>query len=83
MQIWITVFPCSLCRRLLLNKLRKALIMVNKGLGFFYPYSLYSLGMRANNPQMKIDVRAILVSCVLYGVIFCALSVTAQHRRSQ
>ena len=59
------------------------LLMVNKGLGLFFPYSLYSLGMRANNPQMELDSRAFLLSCALYIVIFCALSVTALHRRSQ
>ena len=59
------------------------LLAANKGLGLWYPYSLYSLGMRANNPQMEIDLRAFTVSCVLYLVLLSGLSIAALRRHEQ
>lgn len=59
------------------------LLIVNKGLGSWYPYSLYSLGMRANNPQMEIDIKVFAASCILYFLLFSALSVALLRRHEQ
>lgn len=59
------------------------MLIVNKGAGLFYPYSLYSMGMRANNPQMTIDLKLFAVSCICYTVLFCGLSVTGLRRHEQ
>ncbi len=59
------------------------MLIVNKGAGLFYPYSLYSIGMRANNPQMEIDLRVFVVSCICYIVLFCGLSVAGLRRHEQ
>lgn len=59
------------------------LLFTNKGFGLFYPYSLYSIGMRANNPQMEIDLRLFTVSCICYTALFCGLSVIGLKRHGQ
>lgn len=51
------------------------LLITNKGLGCFYPYSLYPIGMRANNPNMEIPLGQFLSGCVVYILICCAVSV--------
>lgn len=51
------------------------LYMTNHGYGMRYPYSLYCLGMRANNPNMEISVSTLIVNSLGYIIIFAALSV--------
>ncbi len=51
------------------------LLITNKGLGCFYPYSLYPIGMRANNPNMELPAGQFLSGCVVYILICCAVSV--------
>ena len=51
------------------------LLITNKGLGLRYPYSLYSMGMRANNPNLELDISAHLSNSAAYIIIFVALSV--------
>lgn len=51
------------------------LLITNKGLGLFYPYSLYALGMRANNPQMELAVGQFLSGCIVYILLCCIVSV--------
>lgn len=50
------------------------MMMTNKGSGLYYPYSLYSIGMRANNPNLELDVSVFFISCIVYILL---LSVTA------
>ncbi len=59
------------------------LLAGSQGLGLFYPYSLYSFGMRANNPQMEIDGKVFVLSCVFYAVLFCGLSVAGLQRHER
>ena len=59
------------------------LLAGSQGLGLFYPYSLYSFGMRANNPQMEIDGKVFVLSCVFYAVLFCGLSVAGLRRHER
>lgn len=49
--------------------------ITNKGLGLRYPYSLYSIGMRANNPNRVLDVTDHLINSACYIILFVALSV--------
>ena len=56
------------------------LLMTNKGLGLRYPYSLYCVGMRANNPNLELDVSALLSNSAIYILIFVALSIFYLHR---
>lgn len=49
--------------------------VTNKGLGLRYPYSLYSIGMRSNNPNLELDAAAHLASSAVYIIIFATLSV--------
>ncbi|MCM1268478.1 MAG: ABC transporter permease [Bacteroidales bacterium] len=51
------------------------LAITNKGLGLFYPYSLYAIGMRANNPFMELDVGQFLSGCIAYILLCGILSV--------
>lgn len=57
------------------------LLITNKGMGLCYPYSLYSIGMRANNPNMALDVSTHLVNSLAYICIFTALSVLWLRKR--
>ncbi|MCM1387981.1 MAG: ABC transporter permease [Bacillus sp. (in: Bacteria)] len=58
------------------------LVMTNQGWGLYYPYSLYSLGMRANNPQRALDIKVFTISSILYIVLFSAISVYALRKHS-
>lgn len=51
------------------------LLITNKGLGCFYPYSLYAIGMRANNPNMELPIVQFLSGCVVYILLCCIVSV--------
>lgn len=51
------------------------LYMTNHNYGMNYPYSLYCLGMRANNPQMEISISTLVVNSLGYCIIFAALAV--------
>lgn len=51
------------------------LAATNKGWGLYYPYSLYSIGMRANNPNLELDGAAHLSNALGYMIVFTALSV--------
>lgn len=56
------------------------LFMTSKGFGLYYPYSLYSMGMRANNPQREIDLVSFCVNSAAYIVVFAGLSVFYLHK---
>lgn len=58
-------------------------VMTNKGWGLYYPYSLYSLGMHANNPNSELDVKVFLISSFAYIVLFSVISVYALKRHEQ
>lgn len=51
------------------------MLITNKGLGCFYPYSLYAIGMRANNPNMVLPVGQFLSGCVVYILLAGIISV--------
>lgn len=51
------------------------MFMTNNGWGLYYPYSLYAIGMRANNPNMEIPLGQFLSGCVVYILICCIVSV--------
>lgn len=51
------------------------LYMTNHDYGMNYPYSIYCLGMRANNPNMEISTLTLIVNSIGYIAIFAALSV--------
>lgn len=59
------------------------LLAAARGFGLWYPYSLYSLGMRANNPQLEIDTETFMISCILYIILFCGLSVAGLRHHEQ
>ncbi len=53
------------------------LVMTTKGWGLYYPYSLYSMGMHANNPNLEPDMTVFIMSSIIYIILFSILSVTA------
>jgi len=59
------------------------LVFTSKGLGLYYPYSLYPMGMRANNPNRELDVGTFLSGCVVYIILFSLLSVWGLRRHEQ
>lgn len=57
------------------------LVLMVKGLGLYFPYSLYSMGMRANNPQMVIDFPLFLVNSILLILLFSLLNIYGIKRK--
>lgn len=51
------------------------LYMTNHDYGMNYPYSIYCLGMRANNPSMEIDILTFMVNSIGFIIVFVVLSV--------
>lgn len=60
-----------------------ALAVTSKGWGLYFPYSLYCIGMRANNPNLEPDMKLFITNCIIYILLFSALSVAALHRHGQ
>lgn len=50
------------------------LYMTRHDYGMNYPYSFYCIGMRANNPNMKISISTLIVNSLGYLLVFAALS---------
>ncbi|WP_027626422.1 ABC transporter permease [Clostridium lundense] len=50
-----------------------------KGVGLYFPYSLFSIGMCANNPSAAAgySISAFVISCVLFVIIFSKLGIIA------
>lgn len=57
------------------------LAFTSRGLGLYFPYSLYSIGMRANNPLRELDTALFLISCAAYTILFSIISVRGLARR--
>ncbi|MBP3475141.1 MAG: ABC transporter permease [Lachnospiraceae bacterium] len=55
------------------------LLATSKGWGLNYPYSLYSMGMRANKPQMELDLMTFGIHAMGYIIVFIVLSVFYLH----
>lgn len=50
------------------------LLFTAQGWGYAFPYSLLCMGMRANNPQMALDLPLFVLSVLVYTVIFAIVS---------
>ena len=57
------------------------MLITSKGLYYFLPYSLLSVGLRANNPQRIIDLWQFADWTVLYIVVINALGVLYLKRK--
>ena len=57
------------------------LMFTAQGWGYTFPYSLLCLGMRANNPQMELDLLPFVLSVLAYLVLFALLSLRYLKKR--
>lgn len=57
------------------------LLFTAQGWGYAFPYSLLCMGMRANNPQMALDLPLFVLSVLVYTVIFAIVSLRYLRRR--
>lgn len=57
------------------------LLLTSQGLGYAFPYSLLCLGMRANNPQMELDILPFFISALAYTVIISMLTIRYLRKR--
>ena len=57
------------------------LLFTAQGFGYAFPYSLLCIGMRANNPQMELDLLPFLLSVLAYLVLFALLSLRYLKKR--
>ena len=55
-------------------------MLTAQGLGYAFPYSLLCLGMRANNPQLELELLPFLISALAYTGLFAAFSVRYLRR---
>lgn len=51
------------------------LMVTAQGWGMYFPYSLLAVGMRANNPNLELDVGQLALSSGLFMLIFAVLTV--------
>ena len=51
------------------------MLLLVKGYGLYFPYSLLCLGMRANNTKLVLPVGQFLVTCLLGILVFSFLSI--------
>lgn len=59
------------------------LAMTTKGWGLYYPYSLYCMGMRANNPNLVLDTKVFIINSIIYIILFSVMSVLGLRRHEQ
>lgn len=54
-----------------------------KGFGLYFPYSLFSLGMHANNPATSLEysISSFVISCVLFVGVFIKLGIMVLDRK--
>lgn len=59
------------------------MLALTQNLGTFFPYALTSIGMRANNPggEMVVGLLPFFASCIVFLIIFVALSIVSGKRR--
>lgn len=57
------------------------LMLTAQGLGLYFPYSLLALSMRANNPSMELDIRVLVVSSLVYTLLFTLVSIRLLNGR--
>lgn len=57
------------------------LLVLGQGWSYAFPYSLLSLGMRANTPEMTLTLAPFLLTCAAYTVLFAVLSIRYMQRR--
>ncbi len=57
------------------------LMATAQGVGYGFPYSLPCLGMRANNPTMKLEFLIFFVSVGIYVTLFTLLTIWYLHHR--
>lgn len=57
------------------------LMVTAQGWGYAFPYSLLCLGMRANNPQMELDLYFFFLSALGYTGVFVLLALGYLRRR--
>lgn len=57
------------------------LMFTAQGWGYAFPYSLLCLGMRANNPLMKLDLPPFILSALVYIIAFSIFSLWYLQKR--
>ena len=57
------------------------LLFTAQGFEYAFPYSLLCIGMRANNPQMELDLLPFALSVLAYLVLFALLSLRYLKKR--
>ena len=56
------------------------LMVTAQGFGYAFPYSLLCIGMRANNPEIELNLAPFLLSAALYTAVFTLLAVRHLRR---
>lgn len=58
---------------------------IAKGVGLYFPYSLFSIGMCANNPSanMGYSTTSFMISCILFVIIFSELGIKNLEQNSR
>ncbi len=57
------------------------LVMTSQGAGLYCPYSLLCLGMRANNPNLSLEVGPFVLACGVCIALFSFLTIRCMAGR--
>lgn len=52
-----------------------SLMLITQGKYYLLPYSIMSVGMRANNPSMKIDYSSFILTVVIHLVVYAVINI--------
>ena len=79
LSLWLRSFAVSVALALVGGII--GLLFTSQGWGIYFPYALLSLGMRANNPNLVLELPQFILSAVLYTLLFAALTICLLKKR--
>ena len=79
LSLWLSSFAIPVALALVGGII--GLLFTSQGWGVYFPYALLSLGMRANNPTLVLNLPQFALSTLLYTVLFATLTIRLLKKR--
>lgn len=79
LSLWLSSFAIPVALALVGGII--GLLFTSQGWGVYFPYALLSLGMRANNPTLVLNLPQFALSTLLYTVLFATLTICLLKKR--
>ena len=82
-QLFLSLWLCSFAIPVALALIGGiiGLLFTSQGWGIYFPYALLSLGMRANNPDLVLELPQFILSTAFYTLLFAALIIRLLKKR--